>query len=69
MEGLWTEAERAWVERSLALSAVGSLETVRTALERIQRATQADELILNGPIYDHEARLCSFELAVRCSRD
>jgi luciferase family oxidoreductase group 1 len=63
MEGLWTEAERAWVERSLSCSVVGSPEAVRNGLERLLRATEADELILNGPIYDHDARLRSFEIA------
>ena len=44
-------------------SAVGSPETVRPWLEQFAAETQADELILAGQIYDHAARLRSFEIA------
>lgn len=61
MDGTWTPAERAHVERMTAVSAVGSPDTVRRRLEAVVDATGADELVLTGQLYDHAARLRSFE--------
>ena len=47
----------------LACAAVGSPDTVRGRLEALRARTGADELILTAQIYDHAARLRSFELA------
>jgi alkanesulfonate monooxygenase SsuD/methylene tetrahydromethanopterin reductase-like flavin-dependent oxidoreductase (luciferase family) len=44
-------------------SAVGSPETVRRWLTQFAAETGTDELILAGQIYDHAARLRSFEIA------
>jgi luciferase family oxidoreductase group 1 len=63
MEGRWNPFERAQLEQRLVYSAVGSVSTVRRALEAIVDSTGAEELILTGQIYDHDARLRSFELA------
>ncbi|GLU33595.1 LLM class flavin-dependent oxidoreductase [Trinickia caryophylli] len=60
-----SEIERAGVSHSLACSAIGSPETVRAALESIIAQTQADELILTAQIYDHAARLRSFEIGAQ----
>lgn len=62
MAGLWSPAERAQVDRMTSVSAVGSPEIVRQALEAVVESTGADELILAGQVYDHAARLRSFEL-------
>lgn len=63
MDGRWTAAERARVERMTLCSAVGAPGAVREGLEAVVAATGADELILTGQIYDHAARLRSFEIA------
>jgi luciferase family oxidoreductase group 1 len=55
-------AERAMLEQALACSAVGSLETVRRGVEEFVARTAADELIVASQIYDHAARLRSYEL-------
>ncbi len=57
--------ELADVQHSLACSAVGGPDTVRAALESIIAQTQADELILTAQIYDHAARLRSFEIGAQ----
>jgi len=41
---------------------VGSPEKVERGLRQILELTQADELILAAHIYDHKARLRSFEI-------
>jgi luciferase family oxidoreductase group 1 len=68
MEGLWTEVERDGVAQMLAVSAIGAPETVRGALERIVAATQADELIVATAVFDHAARLHSYELLAGLDR-
>jgi luciferase family oxidoreductase group 1 len=62
MDGHWTPAERAHVERMTRISVVGSPDTVRRGLEGLAEATDADELMLTGQIFDHSARLRSFEI-------
>lgn len=62
LEEIWTPQEKALVQRQLGFSAIGSPATVRTRLEEILQETGADELIVAGQIYDHKARLRSYEL-------
>jgi luciferase family oxidoreductase group 1 len=47
----------------LACSAIGSPETVRNSLAAFIARTGADELMITSQIFDHEARLHSFEIA------
>jgi luciferase family oxidoreductase, group 1 len=55
-------AERVFVERSLACSAIGSPRTVRRALEAFIERTGADELMITSQMHDHAARLRSYEI-------
>ena len=63
LEGFWSPAEKAGVDHALAYAVVGSPDTVRRGLKAIIDRTGADELIVTAQIYDHAARLRSFELA------
>ncbi|WP_027796456.1 LLM class flavin-dependent oxidoreductase [Paraburkholderia acidipaludis] len=58
-----TEFELAGVAHALACSAVGAPGTVRAQLASVIEQTAADELIVTAQIYDHAARLRSFEIA------
>ncbi|WP_435018830.1 LLM class flavin-dependent oxidoreductase [Tundrisphaera sp. TA3] len=69
MNGRWSPAERAHVERMTRITVVGSADAVRSGLEAILEATGADELMLTGPIYDHAARLRSFEILAGVRED
>ena len=62
MEGRWSPAEQAGIESALRCSAVGAPDTVRRKLETLLAETDADELMVNGAVYDHAACLRSFEL-------
>ena len=68
MDGLWLAEERAHVERSLSCAMVGSRETVREGLMEFIGRTGADELMLTAQIYDHAARLRSFEIAAEIQK-
>jgi alkanesulfonate monooxygenase SsuD/methylene tetrahydromethanopterin reductase-like flavin-dependent oxidoreductase (luciferase family) len=62
MEGMWSPFEKATIEKQLRTTFVGSPRTVKDKLQTFLNETQADEIIINGQIYDHQARLRSFEL-------
>ncbi|WP_395452175.1 LLM class flavin-dependent oxidoreductase (plasmid) [Azospirillum melinis] len=64
IESWWSNpAEKMMVDRALGtMAAVGTPDQVAGKLSEIVRATQADELILAGQIYDHAARLRSFQI-------
>ncbi len=57
--------ELAGLGHSLVYSFAGAPETVRRGVEAFLKMTQADELIVSGHIFDHAARLHSYELAAR----
>ena len=59
-----TPAERAMIDQALSCSAVGSRETVRRGLETFISRTGPDELIVTSQIFDHAARLRSYEITV-----
>ena len=65
---LTTEWERDPADRTDAsnqtrVSFVGALDTIRDQIAGFVQATAADELIVVAHIYDHAARLRSYELA------
>jgi luciferase family oxidoreductase group 1 len=65
MEGRWSEMERSGVERALRHSVVGSPQTVERGIRAFLQRYTPDELMLTAQIYDHGARLRSFEIAAQ----
>jgi luciferase family oxidoreductase group 1 len=64
-----TPAERAAIDDRTRCAAVGSPDTVRRRFQELLALTRADEIITTGQIYDHAARLRSFEIAAEAFRD
>jgi len=62
MDDRWTPAEAAYVGRMTRCSAIGSAATVRREVETLIEATGANEIIATAQIFDHAARLRSFEI-------
>jgi len=62
IEAYWSPVEKDQVVKMLSRSFVGSPETVRHGLESFIEETGADELIVASAIYDHSARLRSYEI-------
>jgi luciferase family oxidoreductase group 1 len=56
-------SQRALLEHLLSCSAVGSPATVKASVDAFIARTGADELMITSQIYDHAARLRSFEIA------
>jgi luciferase family oxidoreductase group 1 len=61
------ERARALAHGPLEVSVIGTAETVRTGLEALVAATGADELIVAAQIFDHPARLRSFEIVAQAA--
>jgi luciferase family oxidoreductase group 1 len=62
IETYWSPSEKMQVQRMLARSIIGSVETVRAGIDALVQETKADELIIVSDVYDHATRLRSFEL-------
>lgn len=59
---LWSPYEQQIVHQQLRYTVTGSGETVRMKVQKILEETKADELIVNTSVFDHQARLRSFEI-------
>jgi luciferase family oxidoreductase group 1 len=62
IETYWNPAEKAHAMGMLQCAFVGSPETVRAQLQAFIERTGADELMVSGTVFDHDARLHSYKL-------
>jgi len=62
MEDAWLPHERVSVESMLRASVIGDPASVKEQLQAFIDLTQADEIIINTMIYDHAARLRSYDI-------
>ena len=69
IEAYWTPAESAFASSRLSRSIVGSKSTVRRGLRDFVDETGADELIVAAAIFEHGARLRSYEILAETSRN
>jgi luciferase family oxidoreductase group 1 len=64
LDAFCTPAERAGVDRALACAVVGSPASVRAGIAAFVARHRPDELMLTANIFEHAARVRSFELAM-----
>jgi luciferase family oxidoreductase group 1 len=62
-ESRLTAPERATLEQALSCTVIGSPDMVSQGLKAFVERTGADELMVVSQIYDHSARLRSYEIA------
>ncbi|WP_234110358.1 LLM class flavin-dependent oxidoreductase [Chryseobacterium sp. R2A-55] len=62
MDAIWSSMEKAGVLQKLRYSFVGSPETLKTQIRNFQDRFQVDELMITSHIYEHEARVKSYEI-------
>jgi alkanesulfonate monooxygenase SsuD/methylene tetrahydromethanopterin reductase-like flavin-dependent oxidoreductase (luciferase family) len=60
--------ERGMLDSVLSCSAIGAPETVAQRLKEFIAATKADELMITSQIFDHAARLRSYEITAEIQR-
>ena len=68
MDRLWSDLERAQVEHVFRLSVVGSPATARRGLQSFIDRTRPEELMVTAMIFDHAARLRSFEIVAEIAK-
>ena len=68
IETYWTPQEKMRASGMLRYSVVGSPQTVRRGLEEFIAMTGVDELMVVSAIYDHAARLRSYEILAEVTR-
>jgi luciferase family oxidoreductase group 1 len=68
MDDLWSPAERAGVEHALRYAIVGTPGAVKQGLEAFIAETRVDEVMITAQIYDHAARLRSYEIVADVTR-
>jgi len=64
----FTPIERAQLEPVLAMAMVGGPETIRRRLREFIAATGAEEIIIASQLFDHSARVRSYEIAMEAHR-
>jgi alkanesulfonate monooxygenase SsuD/methylene tetrahydromethanopterin reductase-like flavin-dependent oxidoreductase (luciferase family) len=71
MDGLWAEHEKEGLQHALALAIIGGPDTVRRRLADFIARTGVDEIMMTSQVYDHAARLRSYEIVagLRASLD
>ena len=62
IEAYWTQMEKKQAQHMLSRSIYGSPETVRAGIDALIAETGADELMIVSDVYEHAARLRSYEL-------
>jgi luciferase family oxidoreductase group 1 len=62
-------AERALLDSVLSCATIGSPSTVREGLRSFIERTGADELMITSQMFDHRARLRSYEIAAQVRRE
>ncbi len=62
--GLFEHHEEIALQQMIRYSFIGGPQKVAMELQRFIDVTQCDEIMLSTPVYDHEARLRSYELVV-----
>jgi len=68
MDSLLLPEHKAMLDHSLSCAVVGSPDTVQRGLEAFATRTGANELIVTAQIFDHRARLRSFEITAEAHR-
>lgn len=65
IESFWEPHEKLGVERALACTVLGDPQQVAEGIAAFVERHKPDELMLTANLYDHRARLRSFELAMQ----
>ena len=69
IDDYWTPTEKHHASHMLKYSIVGSSETVRRELESFVKLTNVDELMIATSLYDHPARIRSYEIVANVVRN
>jgi luciferase family oxidoreductase group 1 len=69
MDEVWDVAEEAAVQQMLAYSFIGGPESIKTQMQDFLKKTQVNEVMATSHIYDHQARLHSYQVFSEVMKD
>jgi luciferase family oxidoreductase group 1 len=69
IETFWSPLEKARASQMLARSVIGSPDSVRVGIAAFVAETGVDEIMIVSDVYDHAARLRSFEIIAAAGRE
>lgn len=69
MSTVWTEQEATAIQNMMSVTFVGSKETIAAGLEDLIKFTGVNELMITTNIYDHQARLKSFQITAAVMKE
>lgn len=65
----WAQHQRQSAEAQLSETIIGDASAVRSGLDDLVARTGADEILVQAEIFDHAARVRSYEIVAEASRD
>jgi luciferase family oxidoreductase group 1 len=65
MDEIWTEPEKAAILQMMKYTFIGGPENIKRKLQSFLNDTQVNEIMVTSHIYDHAARLRSYEILAR----
>ncbi len=68
MDSVWSNEERKAVEEQLFTSLIGDPSAIKQQLRELIERTGADEIMAHTEIFDHEARLRSYEILANAAK-
>ncbi|QGW65253.1 MsnO8 family LLM class oxidoreductase [Lysobacter soli] len=68
IETYWNPLEKSGVQQALACSVVGDEQTVREGIAAFIERHKPDELLITANVFEHAARVRSFEIAAQACR-
>jgi luciferase family oxidoreductase group 1 len=69
IEAYWSPSERAQAMHMLRYAVVGSPSTVRAGIQEFVDLTGVDELMVVSAVFEHDARLRSYEIIAEAARE
>jgi luciferase family oxidoreductase group 1 len=69
MDEVWSEPEKAAILQMMKYTFIGSAETIKVKLQQFLNETQVDEIMVTSHIYDHQARISSYEILANLWKD
>ena len=69
MDKLWTDYEKELTSQMLNYSFIGNPETIKEQMQQFINETKINEIMVISNIYDHKAKIHSYELFVSDNKE
>ncbi|MBB6498203.1 LLM class flavin-dependent oxidoreductase [Pedobacter cryoconitis] len=69
MDEIWSDLEEEAVNQMIACSFIGSPETIKEDMKSFLDQTKVDEVMVTSHIFDHQARIHSYELFAKLLKE